>query len=184
MAKIFTRAEVAAHNTVEDLFLIIGDEVYDVTEFQHDHPGGNKILKVMAGKDATKPFNKNHNPRILKTWQYRDLCVGRLAEDATLGTGKAPGRFSRMLSWKKGEKKVTEVEINVKEVRIEEEKPMETMVEDVEQPQKEMQFLEVLGKERGGGLDEKKGQIGIAKSKAEGRSVIDVLTNDIALVAL
>lgn len=31
--KEFTIAEVAAHNTREDLYMIIHDEVYDVTKF-------------------------------------------------------------------------------------------------------------------------------------------------------
>lgn len=33
MAKEFTLAEVAKHNTQEDLYMVIRDEVYEITKF-------------------------------------------------------------------------------------------------------------------------------------------------------
>jgi predicted heme/steroid binding protein len=57
--KTFTPAEVATHNNPEKgLYIIIDQSVYDVTNFVDEHPGGVKILKRMAGKDATKQFWK------------------------------------------------------------------------------------------------------------------------------
>jgi cytochrome b involved in lipid metabolism len=40
--KTYTVAEVAQHNKEDDFWLIINDEVWDMTEFQEDHPGGRK----------------------------------------------------------------------------------------------------------------------------------------------
>ena len=58
-AKTFTAADVSAHNTPEaGLYIIIDNGVYDVTKFLDEHPGGPKILKRMAGKDASKQFWK------------------------------------------------------------------------------------------------------------------------------
>lgn len=39
MSKTFTTADVAAHNSANDLFIIVDDDVYDLTKFQDDHPG-------------------------------------------------------------------------------------------------------------------------------------------------
>ena len=59
MSKTFTPAEVASHNNPDNgLYIIIEQNVYDVTDFINEHPGGVKILKRVAGKDATKQFWK------------------------------------------------------------------------------------------------------------------------------
>lgn len=41
MSKIFTAAEVAAHKTPQDLYIIVDGDVYDLTKFQDDHPGSS-----------------------------------------------------------------------------------------------------------------------------------------------
>jgi cytochrome b involved in lipid metabolism len=58
MSKQFTPAEVAEHKTDDSLFIIVDSVVYDVTTFINEHPGGQKILKRVAGKDASKQFWK------------------------------------------------------------------------------------------------------------------------------
>jgi len=77
MAKRFTTADVAAHNKPTDLFIIVDEDVYDLTTFQDEHPGGKKILTRVAGKDASKQFWKYHNDGILKKYKSK-LQVGSL----------------------------------------------------------------------------------------------------------
>ncbi|KAH8309543.1 cytochrome b5 [Drosophila kikkawai] len=55
-AKTFTRAEVAKHNTNKDTWLLIHNNIYDVTAFLNEHPGGEEVLIEQAGKDATENF--------------------------------------------------------------------------------------------------------------------------------
>jgi cytochrome b involved in lipid metabolism len=42
MSKVFSTDEVASRNKSADLLIIINDDVYDLTQFQEDHPGGKK----------------------------------------------------------------------------------------------------------------------------------------------
>ncbi|KAH6668143.1 acyl-CoA dehydrogenase [Plectosphaerella plurivora] len=77
MSKTFTTGDVASHNKPDDLFIIVDGDVYDLTKFQDDHPGGKKILTRVGGKDASKQFWKYHNEGILKKYKPK-LLVGSL----------------------------------------------------------------------------------------------------------
>jgi hypothetical protein len=53
---VFKRSEVARHATVEDrVWVILGTDVYDVTEFVESHPGGSEKLMLAAGGQL-EPF--------------------------------------------------------------------------------------------------------------------------------
>ncbi len=60
MSKTFTAADVAKHDqkASDGMYIIVDNSVYDVTNFVDEHPGGAKILKRVAGKDASKQFWK------------------------------------------------------------------------------------------------------------------------------
>jgi len=77
MSQRFSAADVASHKTASDLYIIVDEDVYDLTKFQDEHPGGKKILQRVAGKDASKQFWKYHNDSILKKYQ-KQLQVGSL----------------------------------------------------------------------------------------------------------
>jgi alkylation response protein AidB-like acyl-CoA dehydrogenase/predicted heme/steroid binding protein len=77
MSKTFTTGDVASHNKPGDLYIIVDGDVYDLTKFQDEHPGGKKILQRVAGKDASKQFWKYHNEGILKKYKQK-LLVGSL----------------------------------------------------------------------------------------------------------
>ena len=44
MANRFSVADVASHKTANDLWIIVDEDVYDLTKFQDDHPGGKKSM--------------------------------------------------------------------------------------------------------------------------------------------
>lgn len=77
MSKSFSTSDVASHNKPTDLYIIVDEDVYDLTQFQDEHPGGKKILTRVAGKDASKQFWKYHNESILKKYKGK-LQVGSL----------------------------------------------------------------------------------------------------------
>jgi len=55
--KAITESEVKTHNKPKDLWFIIHDNVYDVTKFKDDHPGGEEVLLEHAGRDASDAFD-------------------------------------------------------------------------------------------------------------------------------
>jgi cytochrome b involved in lipid metabolism len=42
MSQRFSAADVASHNKADNLYIIVDEDVYDLTKFQDDHPGGKK----------------------------------------------------------------------------------------------------------------------------------------------
>lgn len=101
MSKVYSQSEVASHSKLDDLWIVINNEVFDVTRFQDDHPGGNKgrefsisrqagntstksflpaVIQRVGGKDATKQFQKYHRDAILNKYK-QDLQVGTVEVD-------------------------------------------------------------------------------------------------------
>lgn len=39
MSKTFTKDDVASHNKPDSLWVVIDEDVYDLTKFQDEHPG-------------------------------------------------------------------------------------------------------------------------------------------------
>lgn len=55
--KTFSVSEVSAHSTTTDCWLIINNNVYDVSKFLAEHPGGAATIIPYCGKEATKAFD-------------------------------------------------------------------------------------------------------------------------------
>ncbi|RKP26505.1 FAD binding domain-containing protein [Syncephalis pseudoplumigaleata] len=64
----YSAADVAKHNTEKDCWVIVNNQVLDVTDFLADHPGGKKAILLFAGKDATEEFNMLHKPDVVEKY--------------------------------------------------------------------------------------------------------------------
>ena len=53
---MLTASEVAKHNTEANCWLIIGTDVYDVTNYLRLHPGGISRITPYCGSDATQAY--------------------------------------------------------------------------------------------------------------------------------
>ncbi|BGP08453.1 hypothetical protein JCM10049v2_004300 [Rhodotorula toruloides] len=73
---MLTGAEVAKHNSSESLWMIINGKAYDLTEFQTNHPGGQKILLKFAGRDATEEYEPIHPPGTIEEALSADKHLG------------------------------------------------------------------------------------------------------------
>ncbi|QIW98538.1 hypothetical protein AMS68_004056 [Peltaster fructicola] len=54
--KTLTKEDVAKHKTRQDLWITVHGNVYDVTAYAADHPGGADALVEVAGQDATSAY--------------------------------------------------------------------------------------------------------------------------------
>eukprot|EP00939_MAST-03C_sp_MAST-3C-sp1_P003243 g3243.t1 len=69
----------AKHKTKKDCWVILNNNVYNVTDFLPDHPGGKNAILLYAGKDGTKEFNMLHKPSILDRYAKQYL-IGTVKE--------------------------------------------------------------------------------------------------------
>lgn len=46
MSKTFTKDDVASHSKGDSLYIVIDEDVYDVSKFQDEHPGTLSILDL------------------------------------------------------------------------------------------------------------------------------------------
>jgi len=79
---VFTREDVAKHNTAEDCWLIIDNKVLDVTKFMKFHPGGATVIAQLAGRDVTEEFYALHKEAVLRKFGKR-LVVGEVIDAKT-----------------------------------------------------------------------------------------------------
>eukprot|EP01061_Rhynchopus_euleeides_P012150 TRINITY_DN21774_c0_g1_i1.p2 TRINITY_DN21774_c0_g1~~TRINITY_DN21774_c0_g1_i1.p2 ORF type:complete len:204 (+),score=79.69 TRINITY_DN21774_c0_g1_i1:49-660(+) len=86
----FTLAQVKAKCTDGQIWMVIQDVVYDLTQFRH--PGGTPILKQWQGRDATKPFMAYH--RWVSLDMAKPFVRGRLKHEAIVLSDTAPRRQS------------------------------------------------------------------------------------------
>ncbi|KAG9234885.1 acyl-CoA dehydrogenase-like protein [Amylocarpus encephaloides] len=87
-----TRDEVARNNTEDSLWLVIDSKVYDVTDFIDAHPGGESVLKQVAGTDATEAFYNLHRQEVLQ--KYSSLCIGTIVGEKSQVLEHKPGDLS------------------------------------------------------------------------------------------
>ncbi|KPM41492.1 hypothetical protein AK830_g5087 [Neonectria ditissima] len=76
-----TRANVQKHNKLNDLYIIVHDRVYDVTQWADQHPGGEEVLLDVAGDDATEAFEDAiHSDEAREMME--EFLIGKIAEPA------------------------------------------------------------------------------------------------------
>jgi cytochrome b involved in lipid metabolism len=57
-----SRADVSAHASADDAWIVIGNGVYDISPYVQEHPGGTAAILRNAGGDATAGFHGPQHP--------------------------------------------------------------------------------------------------------------------------
>ena len=75
---LYTMADVHARDTQDSCWTAISGEVYDLTEWIEQHPGGARAIVNLCGTDGTAAFEAQHggNPNPESTLE--DYAIGVL----------------------------------------------------------------------------------------------------------
>jgi cytochrome b involved in lipid metabolism len=76
--KGFTRAEVAAKNSNSACWTIVGNKVYDLTQWISRHPGGSSAISSLCGIDGTSRFRGQHGSSGRPNSQLDSYYIGDL----------------------------------------------------------------------------------------------------------
>ncbi|KAI5476997.1 hypothetical protein MNV49_006955 [Pseudohyphozyma bogoriensis] len=78
----YTISEVNKHSKEGDLWVVVNNDVYDLSRFADAHPGGSSVLfqQGVAGKDASESFFSLHRSEVLT--KYARLKIGTLDTSA------------------------------------------------------------------------------------------------------
>ncbi len=85
----YSREQVRKHNKKDDCWIIVNENVYDITRFQHIHPGGSRIIKSYLGQDATEVFNAFHKELDRVNKYAKSYLIGRV-HPKDLKSGSSP----------------------------------------------------------------------------------------------
>lgn len=85
-ADCITLEEIQQHNSPNDYWMAIHGNVYDLTGYVNEHPGGRKWITDYSGMDATSDYGRFHGRGLLS--QVSQYQIGRLEGSPTdPGTG-------------------------------------------------------------------------------------------------
>lgn len=71
--------------------MILYGNVYDVTDFLSEHPGGSKIILKLAGKDATEEYDPIHPPGTIEENLKPEAKLGRVSAASLARASAAAG---------------------------------------------------------------------------------------------
>ena len=88
--KQYTIEQVSLHNTENDSWVVINGNVYDVTRYHTDHPGGQEVILDVLGRDATTYFEDvgHSEDAVLILSKY---VIGTIATDSPGSATDSPG---------------------------------------------------------------------------------------------
>ncbi|KAF0984213.1 hypothetical protein FDP41_007390 [Naegleria fowleri] len=78
--RTITKQELEEHNedNTKAQWIAVDGKVYDITDYKHEHPGGEDILLEHAGADATEAFENVGHSKDARN-RLKSLLVGELA---------------------------------------------------------------------------------------------------------
>ncbi len=76
--KNYTMAEVKMHSNAQSCWTAVNGNVYDVTAWINQHPGGKEAILSLCGKDGTKAFTDQHGGQRRPEQELKSFLIGVL----------------------------------------------------------------------------------------------------------
>lgn len=80
--RVLSVEEVAKHKSHGDAWLIINENVWDVSSFASIHPGGEEIITENFGRDASEVYNEIHGPGLIQEFLGEAKKIGKVTTTA------------------------------------------------------------------------------------------------------
>lgn len=74
-------AHVASHNTPDDCWTAVDGNVYDVSSFVSQHPGGAEKISQVCGNEATEIFGRMHGSNEKAKAALASLQIGVIVQE-------------------------------------------------------------------------------------------------------
>lgn len=74
----YTLAEVATHADATSCWTALNGNVYDLTKWISQHPGGQDAILTLCGKDGTAAFNRQHGGQAKPEQELSEFLLGPL----------------------------------------------------------------------------------------------------------
>lgn len=90
--KTYTLSEIATHKDATSCWTTINGNVYDVTSWINQHPGGSAAILSLCGIDGSMAFNNQHGGQRRPANELAGFLIGTLAGAPTssvTGSGSA-----------------------------------------------------------------------------------------------
>lgn len=78
-AQTYTMAQVAQHNNASSCWSAINGNVYDLTSWINQHPGGAERILSICGSDGSSAFNGQHGGQSQPMQILQSFYIGTLA---------------------------------------------------------------------------------------------------------
>ena len=72
----YTLAQVATHSSASSCWSIIQNNVYDLTSWINQHPGGARAILSICGKDGTSAFEQQHGGQARPESELKNFLIG------------------------------------------------------------------------------------------------------------
>lgn len=82
-------SELGDHSKDNDAWIVINNDIWDVTEFAPEHPGGLQIVQEYFGQDATKAYNEVHGPSLVHKSLDKSKLMGKLDQSTVTDEWKS-----------------------------------------------------------------------------------------------
>lgn len=77
-AGAYTMADLAKHASASSCWTAINGNVYDVTNWISQHPGGQRVIIALCGKDGTASFDGQHGGQRKPEAELKQFQIGTL----------------------------------------------------------------------------------------------------------
>lgn len=76
----YTMVKVAQHNSASSCWAVVNGNVYDLTKWIDQHPGGQAVILAMCGTDSSDAFNGQHAGARRPANELAGFLLGPLAK--------------------------------------------------------------------------------------------------------